>query len=154
MSTIRFITWAIFLNSSQWRWPKDLPLFVCLAAESQHNLQKVWFTVKLKELPSFVLEADLKAINFTTGIGTHDSCVVLQPLEEFVAHMRLLDVHWVPILINCLKLNTVTRSLTMRAYSSTHSTMSFPRNSFWNLSFDITLNLFITYLLLTHCSRV
>ncbi len=41
---------------------------------------------------------DLKAIVLTTGIGTHDSCVVFQPLEEFVACMRLLDVHWVPIL--------------------------------------------------------
>ncbi len=37
--------------------------------------------------------ADLKAIKLTTGFGTHDSCVVFQPLEEFVACMRLLDVH-------------------------------------------------------------
>ncbi len=45
-------------------------------------------------------------------------------------------------------------SLTMRANSSTHSTMSFPRNNFWSLSFDMTLlicnvyilnNLFTTY---------
>ncbi len=72
---------------------KTFPLFVCLAAESQHNLQKVWSTLKLEELPSFIRVADLKAISLTTGIGTHDSCVVFQPLEEFVACMRLLDVH-------------------------------------------------------------
>ncbi len=69
------------------------PLFAGLAAKSHHNLQKVWSTLKRKELPSFVRVADLKAINLTTGIGMHDSCVVLQPLEEFVARMRLLDVH-------------------------------------------------------------
>ncbi len=48
----------------------------------------------------------------------------------------------------------LTMSLTMRAYYSTHSTMSFPRNNFWSPSFDITLlicnayilnNLFTTY---------
>ncbi len=50
-------------------------------------------TLKLEELPSFIRVADLKAIKLTTGIGTHDSCVVFQPLEEFVACMRLLDVH-------------------------------------------------------------
>ncbi len=60
-------------------------LFVCLAAESQHNLQKVWSALKLKELPAFVHVAGLKVINLTTGIGTHDSGVVLQPLEEFYA---------------------------------------------------------------------
>ncbi len=49
-------------------------------------------TVKLKDLPSFARVADLKAINLTTAIGTHDSYVVLQPLE-CVARMRLLDVH-------------------------------------------------------------
>ncbi len=72
---------------------KTFPLFVCLAAESQHYLLKVWSILKLKELPSFVRVAALKAINFTTGIGTHDRCVVLQPRERFVACMRLLDVH-------------------------------------------------------------
>ncbi len=45
-------------------------------------------------------------------------------------------------------------SLIMRTNSSTHSTMSFPMNNFWSLSFDITLlicnayiwnNLFTTY---------
>ncbi len=69
------------------------PLFVCLAAESHHNLQKVWSILKLEELPSFICVADLRAINLTTGIGTLDSCVVLQPLGEFVVCMRLLDVH-------------------------------------------------------------
>ncbi len=92
---------------------KTFPLFVCLAAKSHHNLQKVWSTLKLEELPSFIRVADLKAIKLTTGIGTHDSCVVFQPLEEFVACMRPLDVHWVPILKKILKLNTVTMSLTM-----------------------------------------
>ncbi len=87
---------------------KTLPLFVCLAAKSHHNLQKVWSTLKLEELPSFIRVADLKAINLTNGIGKHDSCVVFQPPEEFVACMRLLDVHWVPILRKILKLNTVT----------------------------------------------
>ncbi len=58
-------------------------LFVCLAAESHHNLQKVWSIFKLQVLPSFMRVADLKANKFTTGIGTHDSCVVFQPLEEF-----------------------------------------------------------------------
>ncbi len=29
--------------------------------------------------------ADVKTINLTTGIGTHESCVVRQPREEFVA---------------------------------------------------------------------
>ncbi len=83
--------------------------------------------------------SDLKAINLTTGIGTHDSYVVLQPLEEFIARMRLLDVHWVPILGNILEHNTVTMSLTINsstnssANSSTHSTVSFPRNNFWSL---------------------
>ncbi len=72
---------------------KTFPLFVCLAAESHHNLQKVWSTLKLEELPSFIRVADLTAIKVTAGIGTHDSCVVFQPLEEFVACMRLLDVH-------------------------------------------------------------
>ncbi len=65
---------------------------ICLP-ETQHNLQTVWPILKLKQLPSFVRVADLKAINFTTGICTHDSCVLFQPLEEFVARMRLLDVH-------------------------------------------------------------
>ncbi len=63
------------------------PLFVCPAAESHHTLQKVWSTLKLEELPSFICVADLKAIKLTTGIGTHDSCVVFQRLEECV------DVH-------------------------------------------------------------
>ncbi len=72
---------------------KTFPLFVCLAAESQHNPQKVWSALLLEELPSFIRVADLKAIKLTTGIGTHDSCVVFQPLDEFVACMRLLDVH-------------------------------------------------------------
>ncbi len=49
------------------------PRFVCLAAESHHNLQKAWSTLKLKQLPSFVRVADLKAQSETTGIGTHDS---------------------------------------------------------------------------------
>ncbi len=115
------------------------PIFACLAAESHYNPQKIWSTLKLKELPSFVRVADLKDIHLTIGIGTHDSCVVFKPLEEFVARMRLLDVHWVPILRTFFKLNTVTMSLTMRDYSSTRSIMSFPRNSFWSLSFDITL---------------
>ncbi len=35
-------------------------LFVCLAAESHHNRQEVWYTLKLKELHSFVRVADLK----------------------------------------------------------------------------------------------
>ncbi len=74
-------------------WPKNFPLFACLAAESQHNLQKVWSTLKLEELPSFIRVADMKAIKLTTGIGTHDSCVVFQPLEEFFVSMRLLDAH-------------------------------------------------------------
>ncbi len=52
------------------------------------NLQKAWSTLKLKELPAFVRVADLKVISLTTGIGTHDSCVVLQPLEEIVVRMR------------------------------------------------------------------
>ncbi len=86
---------------------KTFPLFVCLAAELHHNLRKVWSTLKLKELPSFVRVADLKAKNLTTGIGTHDGCVILQPLEQFVARMHLLDVHWVPILRKNLKLNTM-----------------------------------------------
>ncbi len=72
---------------------KTFPLFFCQAAESHHNFQDVWSTLKLKEPSSFVHVADLKAINLTTGIGTHDIYVVLQPLEEFVARMRLLDVH-------------------------------------------------------------
>ncbi len=92
--------------------------------------------------------ADLKAINFTTGIGTHDSCVVLQPLEEFVERIRFLDIHWVPILRKILKRNTVTISLTMRVQSSTHSTISFPRNTFWSLSLDITLLICKVYTLL------
>ncbi len=87
MSTIRFITRAIGLYSSEWMVPKNLS-----ATESQHNLQKVWSTLKLEELPSFIRVADLKAIKLTTYIGTHDSCV-FQPLEEFVACMRLLNVH-------------------------------------------------------------
>ncbi len=147
MSTIGFITWvsAFILQNGGGR--KTFPLFVYLAAESHHNLQKVWSTLKLKELPSFVRVADLKAIIWTTGIGTHDRCVVLQPLEEFVARMRLLDVHWVPILRKILKPNAVTMSLTMRANSSTNSTMSFPRNNFWSLSFDITLWIFSVYIL-------
>ncbi len=66
--------------------------FRYLSAESHHNLQKVWSILKLEELPSFIYVADLKAIKLTTGIGTHDS-FVFQPLEEFVACMRLLDVH-------------------------------------------------------------
>ncbi len=144
------------------------PLFVCLSAESQPNLQTVWSTLKLKELPSFVRVADLKAINFTTGICTHESCINLQPLEEFVARMRFLDVHWVPILRKSLKLNTITRCLTMRAYPSTHLTMSFPMNNFWSLSFDINLLICQVYILnnicylyelrlcdrVVHCSRV
>ncbi len=36
--------------------------------------------------------ADLKAIKLTTGIGTHDSCVVFQPLEEFVASPYAFDI--------------------------------------------------------------
>ncbi len=92
---------------------KTFPLFVCLATESHHNLLKVWSTLKLEELPSFIRVDDLKAIKLTTGIGTLDSCAVFQPLEEFVAFMHLLDVHWVPILRKLLKLNTVTMSLTM-----------------------------------------
>ncbi len=64
---------------------KTFPPFVCLAAESYHNLHKVWSNPKLNRLPSFVLVADVKAISLTTGIGTHDSRAVLQPLEEFVA---------------------------------------------------------------------
>ncbi len=72
---------------------KTFPLFVCQAAESHHSLQKVWSTLKLEDLPSFIRVADLKAIKLTTGIGTHDNRVVFQPLEEFVACMRLLDVH-------------------------------------------------------------
>ncbi len=83
--------WAYILQNGCGR--KTVPLFVCLAAESHHNLQKIWFTLKLEELPPFIRAADLKATKLTTGIGTHDSCVVFQPLEEFVAGMRLLDVH-------------------------------------------------------------
>ncbi len=52
---------------------KTFPLFVCLSAEAHHNLQKVWPTRKLQELPSFIRVADLNAIKLTTGIGTHDS---------------------------------------------------------------------------------
>ncbi len=63
---------------------KTFPPFVCLAAESYHNLHKVWSTRELNELLSFVLVADVKAISLTTGIGTHDSRAVLQPLEELV----------------------------------------------------------------------
>ncbi len=141
----------ILRNGGCW---KAFPLFVCLAAESHHNLQKAWSTLKLKVLPAFVRVADLKVINLTTGIGTHDSCVVLQPLEEIVVRMCLVDVHWVPNLKKNFKLSTVTMSLTKRAFSSTHSTMSFPRNNFSSLSFDISLlicnvhilnNLFTTY---------
>ncbi len=47
----------------------------------------------LSAWPSFIRVVDLKAIKLITGIGTHDSCVVLQLLEEIVACMRLLDVH-------------------------------------------------------------
>ncbi len=65
----------------------------CLAAESHHNPQKVWSTLELEELPSFIRVAVLKAIKLRTGIGTHDGCVVFQPFEEFVACMRLLEVH-------------------------------------------------------------
>ncbi len=83
--------WLIFFQNGCGR--KIFLLFVCLAAESQHNLQKVWSTLKLEELSLFIRVADLKAIKLTTGIGTHDSCVVFQPLDEFVACMRLLDVH-------------------------------------------------------------
>ncbi len=53
-----------------------------------HNLQKVWSTLKLDELPSFVLVADLKVINFATVISTHASqqpcayCFSSRPLWE------------------------------------------------------------------------
>ncbi len=67
--------------------------FPYLAAESYHNLQRVWSTLKIKELHAFVRVADLNVINLTTGIDTHDTCAVLKPLEEFVARMRLLGVH-------------------------------------------------------------
>ncbi len=67
--------------------------FVCLAAESHYNLQKVWSTLKPEELPSFIRVADLKAIKITTGIGTHTNCAVFQPYEELVACKRLLDFH-------------------------------------------------------------
>ncbi len=75
-------------------WLKDLSA-ICLPGcrNLHHNLQKVWSTLKLEELPSFMRVADLKAIKLTTGIGTHDSCVVFQPFEEFVSCMRLLEVH-------------------------------------------------------------
>ncbi len=72
---------------------KTFPLCVCLTAGSHHDVQKVRSTLKLEELPAFVRVSDLKVINLTTGIGTHDSRVVLQPLEEFIARKRLLDVH-------------------------------------------------------------
>ncbi len=52
----------------------------------------------LKKLPYLVRVANLKAINLATGISTHDSCTVLQILEEFIERMRLLNVHLGPIL--------------------------------------------------------
>ncbi len=69
---------------------KPPPLSDCLAAESHRYLQKVWSTIKLNELPAFVHVADLKTISFTTGIGTHTSRVVLQPIENL---LRSLDFH-------------------------------------------------------------
>ncbi len=126
---------------------KTFPPFVCLAAESHHNLQKVWSPLKLKELPAIVRMADLKGINSTTGIGAHDSCVVLQSLEEFVACMRLLDVHLMRILRIFFKLNTVTMNLIMRANFTTHSTMSFPNNNFCVVSFGITILICNVYIL-------
>ncbi len=81
-----------------------------MAPESYHNLQKAWFTPKLKELPSFVLVACLKAMNLTIGIGTHD--ILLKNL------FRLLDGYWLLILSKFLKLNTVNMCLSLRAYSS------------------------------------
>ncbi len=131
----------VLQNTGNW---KNIPLVVCQATESHHNLHKVWYTLKLNELPSFVLVADLKDSSLTTDIDMPVSHVVLRPLEEFFALTgRLLSAYrYYETHCACLLVNP--------------SAMTFPRNNFCSLSFHITLLISTAYVLnnlFTICSN-